>query len=397
MADITIYCDGDSDEIAAEMFLTAGPLAGARICRLPSLRSAPSHLRALLTWERLDWVIEVDDAIRCAVELSRHGYTGDNGFQRFARLYRAASLGIPTIYFTPFSRTRLDEIDAGESRARNVPPELFQTLAELQDEFSVACLAVDWPVTASGQAAPLQDDVARPAMERLAALIARLVERPPSDSVAVVRSEFGDLGAAMDRHAQIAFRGTDTRNAVRLPIDLGTPGWVYDFLPDAYFRVGKAEKALASLALDSCEDRPIVGTGDAAWARSAGEAWVLYLGYQWRPDPSCGLIALAAAQARARSLPLIVVWPRVFREAHGRRDATLAALRRFKRSADGPLADEMRRHGRAAQIRAFRERVSDDPDQFGVFTPGSKIGRVLSETAAALVLGDAVITFPPAP
>lgn len=395
VARVTIYCDGDSDEIAAESFLLAGPLGGAEVRRLPTLRAAPEHLRSLLNWERIDWAVTVDDEIRCTVELSRHGYTGDNGFQRFARLYRSASLGIPTIYFTPFSRTRLNELDAGQSNARNVAPELFKTLADLQQEFGVACLAVNWPVNpTNGQPAPLQDPTARPAAERLAELVAALIAHAPSESVGTVACEFPELAQAMAAHASISFRGTDTRNAVRLPIEIGAPGWVYDFLPESYFRLGKAEKALASLALDSCADRPPRGeVPQSPWWRSEGSAWVLYLGYQWRPDPSCGLIALTAAQARARALPLIVVWPRVFVEASGRRAEMLAALERFKISADGPLANEMRRHGRAAQIAAFSERVSTDPDQFGVFNPRSKIGRILEETADAVVLGDAVLTF----
>jgi hypothetical protein len=395
MGEIVVYCDEASDELAAQMFLVDGPLPAAAVRRLPALSVAPPNLRALLSWERLDWVVTVDEEVRCTVELSRHGYTGDNGFQRFARLFRSASLGIPTIYFTPFSRTRLNELDLGQSNnARNVAPELFKTLADLEREFGVACMAVSWPVNSSnGQPAPLQSPIAVPAVKRMADLVARIISVPAPDTPRLVRSEFRDLSTAMEAHAEIAFRGTDTRGQLALPVELGRPDWVYDFLPESYFRQGKAEKALASLALDSTAQRPFVGPGDLARWRSEGQAWVLYLGYQWRPDPSCGLIALCATQAKARGLPLVVAWPRIFSAATGTREELLGVLRRFKATNDGPLADEMIRHGRAAQIADFARRVSASPGQFGLYTPLSKIGRVLADTAAAVVLGDVVLTF----
>lgn len=394
MAEIVVYCDEVSDEIAAEMFLVGGLSPNVTIRRLPALADAPASLRPLLSWERIDWVVTVDDEIRCTVELSRHGYTGDNGFQRFARLYRSASLRIPTIYFTPFSRTRLDELDLGQSNARNVAPELFGALADLEREFGVACVAIDWPVDeANGQPAPLQSAIAAPSMSRAADLVGRMVTVAPADTPQLVRSEFPDLSQAMAAHATIASRGTDTRGPVTLPIEIGRPAWVYEFLPDSYFRQGKAEKALATLALDSILDRPLHGPGDHARWSSNGAAWVLYLGYQWRPDPACGLIALGATQANARRLPLVVVWPRVFSANTDTRELLLGALRQFKETGEGPLAAEMERHGQADRIPSFARRVSTSPNQFGIFTPSSKIGRVLTATAAALVLGDIVLTF----
>jgi hypothetical protein len=389
-----IYCDSDSDEMAARLFLLKGPLTGFRIQRLPSLAQAPDFLKPLLTWERLDWVVVIDGEIRCTVELSRHGYTGDHGFQRFARLFRSASLGIPTIYFTPFARTRINELDEGQSSPRNVAPELFSTLIELEDDFGVACLAVNWPVRADdGQPATLQDPVTRPVMERLAELVGRVATEPPTRSPQLVSEEFPELAMAMNEHARIGYRGGDTRGAIDLPIAIGSPTWIYDFLPDEYFRIGKGEKVLASLALDSCASRPVVGDGDPSTWSNPGQAWTQYLGYQWRPDPACGLIALSATKARARNIPLIIVWPRVFASADGKRTEMLEALREFKVSGAGPLGDEMRKHGRAPKIAAFSDRVSDRSNQFGVFTAASKIGRVLADTSDALVLGDKVLTF----
>lgn len=395
MGEVVIYCDGASDELAAELFLLQGSLQTATIRRLPQRKQAPPFLQPLLAWERLDWVVAIDDKVRCTVELSRHGYTGDNGFQRFARLYRSASLGIPTIYFTPFARTRLNELDVGRVSARNVAPELFETLTELEARFGVACIAVDWPVRADlGQPVPLQDPVARPAMERLGELVGAFSAVPPERSVSTFAEDFPDFAEAMDTHAQIPYRGADTRGAVGLPLNLGDPMWVHEFLPDNYFGTGKADKTLASMALDGCADRSIVDMGGRArWSAESGTAWVQYLGYQWRPDPACGLVALSATKARARELPFIVVWPRVFSVKGETRTRMLRALVRYKEAGDGPLAEEMIKQGRGSQVGAFRERVATDPDQFGVFSDTSKIGRIVRETADALVLGDRVLAY----
>ncbi len=393
MAEIVIYCDGISDELAAEQFLRRGPLRKARVERLPRLAEAPAILRPLLSWERIDWVVVKDESVCCTIELSRHGYTGDHGFQRFARLFRSASLGVPTIYFTPFSRTRLNEMDDGGGSPRNVAPELFETLFELEEQFDVPCLAIDWPVRDDGQPSPLGDRSTLATLNRLAELVAAIVEAPASGTRAVVADEFPGVVEGMRKHAALPYRGGDTRGTVALPIDVGAPEWVYDFLPETYFAAGKAEKTLASLALDSCSQRPVSGGGGSKWWAKPGEAWVQYLGYQWRPDPSCGLIALSATKARALGVPLIVVWPRVFSSAQGKRLEMLAALDELKRHRRGPLASEMRKHGRTEQIEGFSKRVSVRPGQFGVFSSSSKIGRVLEETASALVLGDEVLLF----
>jgi hypothetical protein len=171
LSKVIIYCDEDSDEMLAERFLAKDDMADAKIERLPSYANAPGNLKPLLAWERLDWVVTVEGRVVSAVELSRHGYTGDNSFQRFARLYRAASLGIPVIYFTPFKRTRLNEVDEGRYSPRNVAPELFQTLSEMSEGFSVPCLAVDWPTGPDGVPLPLVHEGASGAAEELGRLV----------------------------------------------------------------------------------------------------------------------------------------------------------------------------------------------------------------------------------
>jgi hypothetical protein len=119
---------------------------------------------------------------------------------------------------------------------------------------------------------------------------------------------------------------------------------------------------------------------------------VLYLGYQWRPDPASGLIAFAGLLARAKKIPLIVVWPRVFRANGAERRDAMTALTRFKTRGDGPIYDLGLDLGiNVDRLTSFRNRVSVDPNQFGVFSSTSKVGRILADNADACVLGDSVI------
>ena len=386
----TIFCDELSDELLAKGYLCKGPLAGARIERLPALSRAPDLLKPLLRWERHDWVVVRDGVIVCTVEFSRHGYTGDNSFQRFARLFRAAALGAPTIYFTPFHRTRLNELDAGLQAPRNVAPELFQALLRMSDTFGVACLALHWPTALDGTAAPLTSPAATPQLEHLCSLVQALATADPAESRDIVAADFPDVLAAMKTQAALDFLGTATRGPLQLPAVVESSQWVWNWLPEGYFGGGKADKVLAALALGNDRQRSIVGNGQRFWT-AGGEAWVLFLGYQWRPDPACGLIALAAETAVGKKLP------RVFYDrASKNRQAALKALAEFEATGTGPVYDQAVTFGLDAEaIERFRLRVSTDDKQFGAFAANSKAGRILSDVASAVVLGDVVLL--PAP
>jgi len=392
---LTIYCDELSDELLARQYLCRDGLSAATVERLPSLATAPEVLKPLLRWERHDWVIVRDGVIVCTVEFSRHGYTGDNGFQRFARLFRSASLGTPTIYFTPFSRTRLNELDEGLQAPRNVAPELFQTLLRMGETYNVACVGMNWPTTHDGTAAPLTSPAALPQLHQLCDLVRALAVTAPGASLDFVADNFPDVVTAMRTQAAIPFTGTATRGLLSLPVEMTESRWIWDWLPDGYFGHGKADKVLAAVALALERERPVVGEGDPFWERE-GQAWVLFLGYQWRPDPASGLVALAAETADRMGLPLVVVWPRVFRDRNGAdRRSALLALNEFQASGTGAVYDEAVRLGLSGDaIARFRDRVSTNDNQFGTYAANSKPGRILADVAAAVVLGDVILAPP---
>jgi hypothetical protein len=387
-----IYCDKADDELFAHEVFREGPLANAEILRLPAHRSAaPAGLREFLEWERSDWLITRDGQLVAAAELSRHGYTGDNGFQRFARLQRAASLGVPGVYFTPFSRTRLNELDHGQNNPRNVAPEMFAALLQAGDEYDTPCLAVRWPTDEEGTPLPLGEEGARDAVNTLRGLMEGFATSKSRGSRAAYPWIPLGVVADMQTQASLPVTGGETRFSIDLPINVESDDWLWDALPPRYFSSGKTDKILAHMALASNSLRPLpAGTQTGFWA-NAGRAQVQYLGYQWRPDPACGLIAFSGVLARRAGLPLIVVWPRVFLANTAERSSLLASLHTFSDSGLGPIADSGRSLGFSGQsMDAFRERLNTDSKQFGLFAPKSKVGRILEANADLVVFGDAL-------
>lgn len=388
-----MYCDSLSDEILARDWLIGGPFAGAKITRLPVLSIAPPILKPILEWERLDWVVSDQESVLCAVELSRHGYTGDNSFQRFARLYRCGTLRIPVIYFTSFNRTRLNEIEQGRFSPRNVAPELFAAMNTVSRTNSTACMAVDWPTGTNGTPVPLGSRAAAPAMQELVALLTHMVTRGNPGDNSNLESEFPALIEKMTRQAALARRGSQTRGKLKLPVDILKTSWIHHFLPSGYFGSGKADKALASVALDELQSRPLITDGAAErWWENEGEARVLFLGYQWRPDPAAGLIALSAAYAQSEQSHLVVVWPRVFSQEGTEHESMMDALREFAEYGTGPILTEAHRLRFApTKISSFRARLRSSDSQFGIYQQDSKVARIMADVASLAILGDAAI------
>ncbi|MDA8355343.1 MAG: hypothetical protein M0Z95_03370 [Actinomycetota bacterium] len=259
----------------------------------------------------------------------------------------------------------------------------------MSERLAVPCMAIHWPTTDQGTPAPLHL-VGEPA-ETLVRLVHFLVAAESSGSNGSLPSQFHDAVEAMVRQAALPWRGSATRTRLELPVDITRVAWIWSVLPSTYFSSGKVDKVLAAAALRQRDVRPLVGVADHFW-KAKGSAVVQYIGYQWRPDPASGLIALSAGLAVASGLPLIVVWPRVFSKPGPEQVKLRESLARFKATGRGPLTDLALELGFLPEdIARFRARVSTDPDQFGTFGPDSKVGRILKDTAKLVVFGDAVV------
>ena len=383
----TIYCDKPEDVAFAQTVFTDGPLASAELKLL--VRGADPCLAEYLSWERADWIIVRDGAIVAIAEITEHGYTGDNGFQRFARPMRAAMLGVPFVYFSPFSRTRLNEMEDGSFNARNVAPEMFGALLQAGERYDVPCLAVRWPTDDHGQ--PVVLTRRHPSVVQLKSLMDEFATRRIDDT----GWSFVPPGVLDEMRVQAAipYRVGETRLLATMPVDVEDSAWIWDLVPDDYYRSGKAEKVFAHAALDSTARRrlPQGAPGNGFWTRR-GRAQVLYLGYQWRPDPATGLIAFSGALAERAGLPLVVVWPRVFMEDGPARQQLLKGWDELRVGRGSLLA-----HGQRLGIGSerliglgARANAGTREKQFGVFTPNSKVGRVMAEVADLVVFGDAL-------
>ena len=116
----------------------------------------------LLEYDRPDIIIVKDGQPILVIEITEHGYTGDNPLQRFARVIRAAELKVPLVHFTPFARTRFDEMLYRDdlTSARRVSSRLFEGFVKLTNIFQVPIVAMDWPITPRG--IPIKPDLHDP-------------------------------------------------------------------------------------------------------------------------------------------------------------------------------------------------------------------------------------------
>jgi hypothetical protein len=107
-----IWCDKPSDR---ELVIALGKISSffakiKAIHTLPTrsverLRANPDtqHVASLIEYDRPDLMIFYQKQPILVVEITEHGYTGDNPLQRFARAVRSAELGIPFVHFTRFA------------------------------------------------------------------------------------------------------------------------------------------------------------------------------------------------------------------------------------------------------------------------------------------------------
>ncbi len=123
----------------------------------PSRLDGPEYalIKPLMIDDRPDFIILHERKPLLIVELTEHGYTGDNPLQRFTRLAVAAENGVPVIYFGPFARVRDDELDLVDDPAtlsrRRVNTDLFRGMHRLSEVHNVPMAAAEWITGANGK------------------------------------------------------------------------------------------------------------------------------------------------------------------------------------------------------------------------------------------------------
>lgn len=157
---ISVLCDENADRNQLLKICSISPLLAQipqhQIQILPSgtaLKNQPEIIRNLALNDRPDYIFMYNSSPYLVVELTEHGYTADNGLQRFTRAAASIESGVPFLYFTPFSRVRDDEMDiSGKTAvARNVTTDLFKGLSRLSEIHQIPTFAINWPVAKNGK------------------------------------------------------------------------------------------------------------------------------------------------------------------------------------------------------------------------------------------------------
>jgi hypothetical protein len=442
--DIRIYCDEPADkalffELAtASKHLSQIPKSNVNVypsySKLGSMGSAGEQLRSLVREDRPDYIFTYRDLPFLVVELTEHGYTGDNPLQRFTRFAASAEQKIPFVYFTPFSRTRDDELDRLDSAAdfstlskRNVNTNVFLGMLRLSEIFQVPMIALDWPVADNGRPIKLGNS---PNMARLRNIFGELI-----DVIALFVSDFAErvsrkedvtqdhrIQQLQERVRALCEISNIRGSAIKLLlpkselIDLVCePKRLIERIGQNYFFADKPERLLGLRCLQEARVEYVeLPSGQYAAAKNPrkqlacvfdsalfpSEGYAFYTGYKWRSDPHCGVaVNIHYTSCRPpnslkisdRSKALVLFYPRIALQTSSNSHTQVVR----------DLTDILSPKSKLYSL--FDERyVNDDPsarrhkfhgikDPLGIWKETTKQARIFRRYCDLIVLSDAIL------
>ncbi len=402
-----------------------------RIHVLPALeddlRASNPRLAAVIEYDRPDIIFTYRGEPILVVEITLHGYTGDNPLQRFARILRSAELGVPMIYATPFARARIDEslLTDQQTSKRRVSSRVFEGFVRLMDLFGMPVVAVDWAVNERGLPRPAETlrDIEE-VCGSLVSLIEHICLHHAEDVIS--KQDFracetvgAFIAETQNRAAQQNILDSETRIEARTLNDvlkvIHRPSSMLDIMGDDYFWKGKDQKLIARLCLTEGKINQIETTGGSVVPLPSSpehtrallpkefsdKQWlILYSGYEWRGEPNAGIVANAdvtmcrtGRTPKDRSQFLAVVWPRVFWD--GASELRQGLLRDLERTCGGARRTKLARL--LAEKRKRRERggsgesLSYAPKKIGVWRDAATVARIYRVLCDLIILNDAVL------
>jgi len=435
-----VWCDKPSDKTLVEAFRRLSPFwAGvSSIQVIPNLgpRALASNffgrqVVSLLEYDRPDIIILLDGHPILVIEITEHGYTGDNPLQRFARVVRAAELRVPVVHFTPFARTRFDEMLYTDNitSARRVSSRLFEGFVKLTEIYQVPIVAMDWPVTARG--IPIKPDLQNSTQLReifgeLVDYVQHLCEHDGARLIAgenIMNCEV--IKSAVQATRKKAQQTNVLDSEIRLqniPYDricriIANPKAMVELLGRDYFMKGKDHKLIALRAIeDSLIDLVETQTGAVHPPSDVEELhrilpsefshkpWLIfYSGYEWRGQPNGGIVTNTdilycrtptGATVKDRNQYLAVVWPRVFyKSSHQRRSVLLEELADFTTSNRpcrlGDLIEEKR--NLRGQMPEHPNYIAYNSKSIGAWSESSTVARIYRHFCDLIILNDRVL------
>ncbi len=415
--EIMIFCDQESDR---QLIITKGNGLLARIPK-ENIQVAPKNIdknveyadsrinaiRGVFHYERVDYIFLYKNTPVIAIEITTHGYTGDNPLQRFARLYYCAKNSIPSIYCAPLARTRYDELDDSDRVAskRNLSSRLTEGFVKLRDLFGTPVVVV--PINTDKRGLPITNDITSVLFPVLNHILSHHIDGELSNCI--VFKQYLDLTISHSMNSNI-------RNSeVRIDnIDISTlrdimqcPSNFINIIGREYFLKGKPDKLLALRALEESSISSIIVTcsensrihnkglsnliNSIASSYNKDELHLLFSGYQWRPDPISGIVANERARL-GLDHRLVLIWPRIF---YSNNDTRSQLIMEIKNVNNGKSCDLLNLVNERARNHSNSGRsiitFSDNDNQFGIWNSRSKQAKICTDLCDMIILNDAII------
>ncbi len=439
---LTVFCDESSDRILFHKLQENSDLLGQipsiNIEILPSGRnlfSLDAVVSELADHDRPDYIILYDKVPVAVIELTEHGYTGDNPLQRFTRFATTAEHRIPFIYFTPFSRVRDDELDIQGSIAskRSVNTNVWAGMIKLAEIYAVPQIAINWPLAPNGKPQKISQQAESSEVVTVFGELISTLEYllPLAETIAQKQSIMDDqfIKSAVDRVRKLAETPNIKPSVVRSE---WTKAKFLDFLkqpttilehitPEKYFYKDKPERLLALSCINNAKfetlnNERISGEGivsDLAptLARDNFQnPFIYYTGYKWRSDPHCGVLVnlgyvycrtLDQATINDRKSALILFWPRVYMSRDSEAyQQTVQQLEELMQHTGAMYDEFLKRYGSAEESHAKIRQLCFSRDgrplaineMIGVWSNGTKQSRIFRQYCDLIVLSDGIIT-----
>lgn len=400
-----------------------------------------SLLREIVLNDRFDFVVCVDDKPIVCVEITEHGYTGDNPLQRFARIARAAELRIPAFYVAPFKRTRLDEMLVSDKQTsmRHISFRMFQGMLKLQDMYHVPNFAIDWPTNSRGQ--PVSITSADEPGLSIIQILEHLLTKHVKDIIDKKNIlSCSHLKPYIEKMRAVASEQNIRKSEVRIPkisasdlMDfIMNPKKLVDQMGLGYFLKGKADKLMALAALEMSkiiylenESGELINCNGASDYQKrelvekvlpkevfSRQNLILFSGYQYRAEPTGGMLAneyVLSCQSTENPdysnnrANLIVFWPRVFlNENSDIRARLLSELRNLTSANNWNEVDSTSVIGKYMIKRHSENENAEYPSHiqyrsihYGTWKDDVTIARIFRRYATVVVLNDAILTRRP--
>lgn len=426
--EIVVFCDKPSD---AKLFNylkgispTLSTIEEKNVRVLPNRNALPLEyvkgFGQLLDYDRADYYFCFHGKPFLVLEMTEHGYTGDQCMQRFARIAKTAEMGIPFIYFAPTSRTRYDELDVENPSFRNVSADMYEGFVRLTEIYQSPVVAVPWGTGENGIPLILgQDDPEHTGISTLFQLIDSLLchhfEEMVKGNTIVHAAEIQPFITATKA---LSLRKNVQESEVKISnIPFSTianlirnPQNTFGLIPREYFYKGKSFKLLALMSIELSNitkailpdntEIPIESFIKRFSPEFDNHAWLyFYSGYQWRSEPNVGIVTnIDINMCRTqygktifdRKQLLCVHWPRIFWEKNsGIRNQLLREV------ADPHTSTMLKTLTRAAQEYSGKTPnmgiIKGGSKVFGAWSDRATVARIYRSVCDLVILNDAVI------